>query len=62
MPRNGEEIIYNLEQNNHYPDCDISWFCLTPTIESLILPKTSYRHSVFLPIQYSLINVPLETT
>jgi len=60
MPRNGKETIYNLEQNNHYPDCNISWFCLTPTIESRMLPKTCHRHSIFLPIHYSLIIVPLE--
>ena len=57
MPRNGEETIYNLDQNNHTPDCDISWFCLTPTIESRMLPKTSQHHSVFLPNHYSLISV-----
>jgi len=40
--RNGDETLYSLEQNNHYPDCDISWFFLTPTIESRMLPKTSH--------------------
>ena len=57
MPRNGEETIYNLDQNNHSLGCDISWFCLAPTIESQMLPKTSHRHSVFLPFHYFLISV-----